>query len=149
MSNELSILSKGNILSNIHLERPYMTLADFLRREEETLGIVALATKTGVAHTSLRKIINGDYKRDIETFIRIADVYNMPLWKVMEMAEYDLGLSADQTAAQVASLIKSIPAYAPVLERLAGLDPRDLAAIVVHLSALMDAQHRISNQNPE
>lgn len=152
MGNSLSILSKRNfenILWPVTSGDRLMTLAEFLKREEDAMGLVALAEKIGIAHTSLRKLTNGDYKRDIETFIRVADAYKMPLWKVMEMAGYDLGLSEDRTAVQVASLVRAIPEYAPVLERLASLDPRDLQAIVLHLTALLDAQSRLSAHGSE
>ena len=120
-----------------------MTLADFLKREEDAIGLVALAQKTGVAHTSLRKLINGDYKREIETFIKIADAYAIPLWKVMEMAEYDLGLSQDEVARRLSSVLDILPEARSIFARLADMDPKDLAAIVVHIDALIEARNRL------
>ena len=153
MSNQLSRLSKGNlrlILGGLKHGDAYMTtLAEFLKREEDKFGLTGLAEKTGVAHTSIRKIINGDYKRDIETFIKIANTYQMPLWKIMQMADYNLGLSSDEVATQISSLVRVIPEYGPVFERLASLDPRDLEVMVVHLSALLDSQSRLADRTSE
>lgn len=124
-----------------------MSLAELLGREEERLGLTPLANKIDIAHTSLRKIIEGDYKREIETFIKIGRYFNMPLWKVMELAGYDLGLGRDEIASRVASIVRAVPEYGPLFDQLASLDPRNLEAVVVHLTAILDAQVRLSGHS--
>lgn len=72
-----------------------VNLAQFLDREVKQSSLRAVEAKTGVSKTAIRNIITGQTKEtpEIETLRRISGGYNIPFWRVLQMADVDLGLT--------------------------------------------------------
>ncbi len=103
------------------------TLAAFLTRALERTSSHELATATGLAHTTIQRMARGDLKMlpEIETLQRIATAFQLPLYRVMEMAGVDLGLPDDAAGAEV--------------RRIAALGSQitaDLDLLIRHIQAL-------------
>jgi len=103
------------------------TLAAFLTRALERTSSRELATRTGISHTNIQRMARGDRKMlpEIETLQGIATAFELPLYRVMEMAGVDLGIPDDAAGAEVrriAALGRQITA--------------DLAQLIRHIQAL-------------
>lgn len=101
-----------------------------LRRAEE---------QTGVARETLSRIIRGDERAiRLDTLQQIAEGFAVPLWRVIELAGYDIGMAPSPTlhAARLATLSQAMPQLAPLIDRLLEANPDDLEAILVYLEAL-------------
>jgi transcriptional regulator with XRE-family HTH domain len=94
---------------------------------------------TGLSKSALANIIdNPDVTPGLETLTKLARAFKMPLWRVVEMAGFDLELShGDLSQTQrLASLMQSMPQYRPVVDYLVGVEPDDLEGILVYLETL-------------
>jgi hypothetical protein len=123
-----------------------MTLSELLQRELEAAGsMTALAAKTGTAHTALQAIIDGTTTvPKLETLVRFSQAFNLPLWRVVEMAGFDLGLdrgSATQ-AQRLASLLNDHPEFGPIVDDLTAMNPDDFEGMLRHLEGLVIAYQR-------
>lgn len=115
-------------------------LADFLTRELENSSYRQLEAKTKVSRGALENLIseeNKDFPK-LETLEKIATAYNLPLWRVIEMAGINLGIPAtsENTARQLTSLASRLPEIEPIVEFLLKLHPDDLRGVVAYLETL-------------
>lgn len=111
-----------------------------LTEELATKSYRDLADKTGISHGTLEHLAkerNEDFPK-LETLIKLADYWKLPMWRVIEMAGVDLGLprSIDETVQQLSSLSKRLPEIEPIVQYLLKLYPEDLRGVVAYLEAL-------------
>lgn len=116
------------------------TLSDELKRRADAAGSVrALSMQTEVSYTGLKNLIdNPDATPELETLVKFSRAFNLPLWRIVEMAGFDLGLgNGPATQAQrLTSLIEAMPQYRPVIDHLVGISPDDLEGLLVYLETL-------------
>jgi transcriptional regulator with XRE-family HTH domain len=94
---------------------------------------------TGVSKSALANIIdNPDVTPSLETLVKLSRAFKLPLWRVVEMAGFDLELSRGDTpqAQRLASLMEAMPQYRPVVEYLMQIDSDDLEGMLVYLETL-------------
>lgn len=123
-------------------------LSRFLRMELQQSTYRALEAKTGVSRGSLENIINEENQDfpKLETLDKIATAYKLPLWRVINMAGVDLGLtrSVDETVQQLMSLVNRMPEIEPIYQFLLRLYPEDLRGVVAYLESV-DRQRNQQN----
>ena len=95
---------------------------------------------TGVSKSALANIIeNPDVIPGLETLAKLARALKLPLWRVVEMAGFDLELNhGDLSQAQrLAGLMDAMPQYRPVVDYLVQIqDSDDIEGILVYLETL-------------
>jgi transcriptional regulator with XRE-family HTH domain len=119
-------------------------LAKRLEREVRESSYREMAEKTKLSHGALEHLVksrNEEFPK-LETLDKLATYWQLPLWRVIEMAGVDLGLprSIDETVQQLTSLAKRLPEIEPIVQYLLKLYPEDLRGVVAYLEAL-DRQH--------
>lgn len=88
-----------NVLVTVQVERR-VDLAEFLAKEVARTSLRDVQAKTGVSKTAIQNIIKGNTKQlpELETLERFAKAYSLPLWRILQMASVNLGLTnADGT----------------------------------------------------
>jgi transcriptional regulator with XRE-family HTH domain len=94
---------------------------------------------TGVSKSALANIIdNPNVIPSLETLSKVSRAFNIPLWRVVEMAGYDLDLDTtdpDHTK-RLSKLMEVMPQYQPVLEHLQKLDKEDIDGVLAYLEVL-------------
>lgn len=114
-------------------------LGRFLERERQNSSYRTMEERIGVSRGALESLIKrDDYIPEIKTFQAIADYYNLPLWKIMDMAGIDIGMPDDPQVrtAQLMDLARRRPELQPVLDQLLYLDSEDLRPLLAYLRAL-------------
>lgn len=110
-----------------------MDLADFLADKVRATSLRDVGGVIGITHTGVDKIIKRQSKEppQLETLVGIAKGYDVPLWNVIEMAGYDLGLPKEPNAerARLIDLAERIPELQELLGELLDLtdDQRRIA----------------------
>lgn len=125
-------------------DRAMSELSRKLNQELETKTYRDLEEKTGLSRGTLEYLAkerNEDYPK-LETLDKLATYWKLPLWRVIQMADVDLGLlrSIDETVQQLMSLAKRLPEIEPIVQYLLKLYPEDLRGVVAYLEAV-DRQH--------
>lgn len=96
-----------------------------------------------VSRSALANILNGkNQPPTLDTLDKLATYFRLPLWRLIEMAGIDLGLtrSIDDTVQQLTSLVRRMPEIEPIVQYLLKLYPEDLRGVVAYLEAI-DRQH--------
>ena len=123
-----------------------MKLSEFLKRELAAAGSMSsLAVKTGVAYTALQAIIDETTAAPkLETMVKFSQTFKLPLWRIVEMAGFDLGLEhSNATQAQrLASLLNQMPEFRPVVDELLEMNPDDFEGMLRHLEGLLVVYQR-------
>jgi len=98
----------------------------------------------GVSKTALSNLINDVQKPDLETLVKVSKAFSLPLWRIVEMAGYDLGFNAStkSTAERIASLIEAVPEFREGLERLLSASPDDIEGMLAYLEAQQLVRNR-------
>lgn len=108
-------------------------LSSFMRAEG--LSLRDMESRTGVSKALLNNLINGKVVEPrLSTLVGIARAVDLPLGRVIELAGFDLGLPTSPDAlaegrAQAAATVQH-QRWCRLLERLAGLDPDELDALL-------------------
>ncbi|WP_083469920.1 helix-turn-helix domain-containing protein [Herpetosiphon geysericola] len=91
--------------------------------------------ETGISKTALSNLINDVQKPDLETLVKVSRSFSIPLWRVVEMAGYDLGFqtTSPSIAERIASLIEAVPEFQEGLERLMKATPDDIEGMLAFL----------------
>lgn len=114
-----------------------MNLAQFLTRELEGHSLRDLEAKIGISHAAIQRIAHGRLRGypDLDTLKKIAEAYGQPLWRVLEMAGLDLGLTArdHQLVTCVASLVEHKPRFRQLFERMIDAKTEEIEAVLVYL----------------
>lgn len=122
-------------------------LSDYLKRQMEQRGwkLLDAQRELGVSKTAIDNILkNKDVVPKLETIEKFAEAFKLPVWRVLEMAGYDLQLphSSSSLAQRVAALVDKNPSLLPVLEKLATYDLKDAVAVLTY----METMERIRDQ---
>lgn len=117
-----------------------------LAEELKTISYRDLESRTGVSRGSLENIVreqNVDFPK-LETLDKLATYWKLPMWRVIEMAGIDLGLtrSVSDTIEQLNSLARRMPEIEPIVVYLLKLYPEDLRGVVAYLEALDRQRNR-------
>lgn len=124
-------------------------LSSFMRAEGLTLR--DMESRTGVSKSLLNNLINGKVVEPrLSTLVGIARAVDLPLWRVIDLAGFDLGLpTSPEAVAEVrARSAATVPhqRWCRLLERLAGLDPDELDALLSLMIAFpVRASHRTAD----
>jgi len=109
--------------------------------------------ETGISKTALSNLINDAQKPDLETLVKVSRSFALPLWRVVEMAGYDLGFrdSSRSIAERIASLIEAVPDFHEGLERLMKATPDDIEGMLAFLEGQRlvrerRAQHHLKSE---
>ena len=124
-------------------------LADFLADKVRQSSYRAVAAHTGVSRGALENLVRrlNTEPPELPTLEKISKSYNLPLWKVMELAGYDLGLPNDANAiiARFVALADRYPNLRPLLNDLIDLpDDRQRQAL-----AYMQTLIRYYDEHPD
>lgn len=115
-------------------------LINFLERQKKELGgLRALARKTGVSHNALSNLMTSETAiPELETLVRISQAFGMPLWRIIDLAGFDLGLprSPSDQAQRLAGLVEQLPEFQPIVSYLLSLQPDDLEGVLTYLESL-------------
>lgn len=131
-----AMLSGNPLLRN----EPLSELSDELERykREHNISWRELEELADVSKTALHDLIHPDPKRRprISTFIGVAKALELPLWKVIQMAGYDPGLSdtTEDQARQLVSLAEHQADVQQLLDLLLKADSKDRRAVLNFLS---------------
>jgi transcriptional regulator with XRE-family HTH domain len=124
-------IGKGNPLS----------LADFLQREidKRKWSRRELASKSKVSRGSLDNIWDDPGAvPSLETLEKLAAKLEIPLWRMVEEAGFNLGLpaSVSELEQRTAQLLAREPQFKSMAPYLMGLDPHDWQAMLAFLEGL-------------
>jgi transcriptional regulator with XRE-family HTH domain len=115
-----------------------MNLFDFLAQELKKTSSRELAAKIGVSHTTIRSMAQGELKAlpEVETLIKIAKAFDLPLWRVIEMAGVDLGLPEEDSTdvRRIASLANHQERFLEVATLLAKTDQAEIEMVARFLA---------------
>lgn len=116
-----------------------MTLSEFFaqkRRDGETY--YTIAEKTGLGHSTIENIEKGKLKDfpEIPTLQKIADAYELPLWRVVEMAAGVTSWNGDVDA-EVNRLMIDAPDLRPALAMLSQLPPDSQRACIAYFASVV------------
>lgn len=117
-------------------------LARFLDGQRQKKGYRILEEETGVPRSTLAKIVQGQLKGlpELETLIKISTTFELPLWRVIEMAGADVGMAQTPSAQskRLATLTQSYPEFmSPIIDNLLQLEPNDLRGVLAYLDAVL------------
>lgn len=117
-------------------------LARFLDGQRQKKGYRTLEEETGVPRSTLAKIVQGQLKGlpELETLIKLATTFELPLWRIIEMAGADVGMAQTPSAQsrRLAGLAQTYPEFmAPIIDSLLRLDPSDLRGVLAYLDAVL------------
>jgi len=119
-------------------------LSSFVDQQMKTKGwsLRAAEEETGVSRSALDNIIKDTQRPEPDTLIKLGNYFSIPLWRLMEMAGYDLGFGDALLAQRVASLISRIPALTTVFDQMLQLPPDRFRNLVQSLEGLLISQQR-------
>lgn len=121
-------------------DRAMSELSRKLAEELKTVSYRDLQDRTGVSRGSLEGIVREQITEfpKLETLDKLATYFRLPLWRVIEMAGIDLGLtrSVSDTLEQLNSLARRMPEIEPIVVYLLKLYPEDLRGVVAYLETL-------------
>ncbi len=117
-------------------------LARFLEGEQKRRVYRDLEAMTGVPRPTLSKIINNQLKGlpELETLAKVATAFNMPLWRVVEMAGIDAGIAQTPSAQgkRLAALVEAHPdVMSDIVDGLLDLDPSDLRGVLAYVELVL------------
>lgn len=127
-------------------DRAMSELSRKLNEELTTKTYRDLEDKTGVSRGTLEHLAkerNEEFPK-LETLDKLATYFKVPLWRMIEMAGIDLGLtrSVSDTIDQLNSLARRMPEIEPIVAYLLKLYPEDLRGVVAYLEALDRQRNR-------
>lgn len=115
-------------------------LARKLNEELKTQSYRDLEGKTGVSRGAIEGIVREELKEypKLETLDKLATYWQLPLWRVIQMAGIDLGYpqTIDELSTQLTGLAQRIPEIEPIVGYLLKLYPDDLRGVMAYLEAL-------------
>lgn len=116
------------------------TLPEYLRHYIDAQGwsLRDAEAQLGVSRAALSNILtNAEVTPRLDTLEQLATALNLPLWKMIELAGFDLDLTTtpEDKAARLLSLARRQPAYQPIVDHLLDLHPDDLEGVLVYLEA--------------
>lgn len=127
-------------------DRAMSELSRKLSEELRTISYRDLESRTGVSRGSLENIVREQNVKfpELETLDKLATYFKLPMWRVIEMAGVDLGLtrSISDTIEQLNSLARRMPEIEPIVVYLLKLYPEDLRGVVAYLEALDRQRNR-------
>jgi hypothetical protein len=121
-------------------------LADFLNHQMKinAWSLQKLADEIGISKSGVVYILdNPDSIPKLETLVLIRKRFNMPLWRVVEMAGLPLDLPENVTPQQyAAALAQSSPQLGVIINQLLALDPESLEGVLAYLEGQRIARDR-------
>ena len=121
-------------------------LADFLahQMQVQNWSLQRLADEIGISKSGVVYILeNPDSVPKLETLVLIRKRFNMPLWRVVEMAGLPLDLPENITPQQYAeALSQSSPQLGVIIDQLLKLDPGSLEGVLAYLEGQRIARDR-------
>lgn len=117
-----------------------------LNEELKTQSYRDLEEKIGVSRGTLEHLAkerNEEFPK-LETLDKLATYFKVPLWRMIEMAGIDLGLtkSVSDTIEQLNSLARRMPEIEPIVVYLLKLYPEDLRGVVAYFESLDRQRNR-------
>lgn len=121
-------------------------LREYLQRQIDARGwsYSKAADATGVAKTTIHNILAGKGEVTLETLDKLGRHFELPLWRMLELAGYDPGLPMDASglALRIEALKRTAPEMGEVLDHLAQYDRRDVQGVLVFLETMAAARRR-------
>lgn len=114
-----------------------------LREAEEEMG---------VSRSALDNILKGKNQPPrLETLDKLALHFKLPLWRVIEMVDIDLGMprSVSDMAQQLTSLAARMPEIEPIVAYLLKLYPNDLRGVIAYLETIDRLRNTAHEQDEE
>jgi transcriptional regulator with XRE-family HTH domain len=115
-------------------------LAAYLQEEMERRNLKeqAFADEVGVSRTQLRNTLSGGEPK-LSTLRKYAEKLNLPLWRIIQMAGFDLNLpnAPSDQAVRLAGLAQQDSQIARALPILLALQAKDLGAALDQLEGLV------------
>lgn len=123
-----------------------MDLADYLADKVHQGSLRSVAEETGLSHNAINRIAQRKLKQlpELETLRAISSAYNLPLWKVIEMAGVDLELPATphDEAVQLVLLLERMPNLRAIVKKIAGLSATRIKPILDMLTAYLKVEEQ-------
>lgn len=91
---------------------------------------------TGIARTSIDNILDNERAVPrLETLDTLGRVFDLPLWRMVELCGYDLGLpkTASERSRRLAAVMEAMPQFQPIVDHLLATDPSQLDGILGYL----------------
>jgi transcriptional regulator with XRE-family HTH domain len=125
-------------------ERATVTLADLLAREMEkrNWSLRDAEAHTGVSRNAIDNILkNAETVPNLETLHRLAVAFQVPLWRIVELAGFASGVVPNGDTPQgrihrVMKLSQAMPQLAELLDLALELPPSDVEGVLAYLEAL-------------
>ena len=116
-------------------------LANFLKHqmEQREWSLRDAEREIGVSRSALDNILkNEEVIPGLDTLTKIGIVFKVPLWRMVEMCGFDLGIprKASDQSARLTALMESMPQLKPVVDHLLELHPNDIDGILDYLEAV-------------
>lgn len=125
--------------------RPLSELGALLYEEVERTSYRRLGSRLGLSKKAIENIVKGNLTEppELNTFIRIAEGFHLPLWKVLEMygIKADIPSSRSRQAAMLDELTRQLPGTESLVSQMLRMHPDDVRSVSAYLTALA-AQRR-------
>jgi transcriptional regulator with XRE-family HTH domain len=124
-----------------------LRLAEFMRANNLTNR--AMGERAGVSNSVISDLLHGKEPR-METMVGLAHALGQPLWRIMEWAGYDVGLTAaaEDQARALASLAETNPEWSDLVSLLLAADTQDRRAVLNYLAVKSREQARQPTADP-
>src|SRR5579859_389667 len=101
-------------------------------------GVRDAAAFTHVSKSTIWNILRDQAVPTLDVLEKLAGAFDVPLWKMIEMAGVHLQLPATPSAQaqRLTALLEHEPAYQPLIDRLLALQVDDLAGVLAYIEAL-------------
>lgn len=110
-----------------------LRLAEFMHANNLTNR--SMGERAGVSNSVISDLRNGK-QPDLSTMVGLANALGQPLWRIMEWAGYDVGLTAaaEDQARALASLAETSPEWSDLVNLLLAADSQDRRAVLNYLA---------------
>lgn len=119
-------------------------LSATLKQQMDSRGwnLSNLEQKSGVSRTALRNIIENNATPELATLVKLGATLDIPLWRMVELCDIDLelGQSPDERARRIAALLRAMPQYGEIIDRLSRIDPQSLDGLLAFLDFQLQRQ---------
>jgi transcriptional regulator with XRE-family HTH domain len=128
------------------------TLAAYVQNQMKQRGwsLRDAERETGVSRSALDNILkNEDVTPGLDTLTKLASVFGIPLWRIVEMCGFDLGIPREPSnqSQRLTTLINSMPQLQPIVDHLLALQPDDLGGILDYLELVELRRNRQQDQD--
>lgn len=126
-------------------------LAQLLWLDVQRYGFRSMEERVGISRGVFERMFRGDGNAlEMGSYQKIAEYLGLPLWKVLELDGFDVGVpESTEPVAALARLMSGNPHLSPLLEQVPHLSRDQARAVLAYVRRLQDEEtERRSDSSP-